>query len=148
MPSPSHVDLTGSSKAELQRRLKRLEANLAQWPEQDADPERAELLHKIAEVKRHMSGAKPVGATLDAARAAAQRAASRLDEVEKAVKAAQLIREAATRELATLTQEVAELESQVTSQQDTFSGQLQMAAMVCELKADKFVRPGDNPAAP
>ena len=122
--------------------MKRLEACLALWPEEDADPERLELVCKIAEVKKQMSGTKPIGAQLDAARAAAQRATNRLDEAEKVLQAAQMFRDAAASELTSYMQDVAALEAELTSHQDSFGGlQNQVAAVIAELKADAFTCP-------
>lgn len=132
------------SKATLQKKLKRLETCLAQWPEEDADPERLELLVKILEVKKQLVGSKPVGAQLDAARAAAKRAGARLEEAEQAVKAASLIRDAAAMEVATLQHAMLALESQLSTNPDAdaFSGlQTQVSAMIGELKLDEFTCP-------
>ena len=108
---------TPASKAELQSRIRSLESALSQLP---VDGTCADIHGRISAdidaAKRLITEMKPIGARLDACRAALDRSRARKESAELAVMAAQAALASADNEAAHLMREVASLELELKSQ--------------------------------
>ena len=128
------------SRADLVKKLKRYEAMLELCKDDETDPVRLDLVQKVAATKAELSAKKPLGAQLDSARQALQRATSRREEADKALAAAQLLRDTAVSEETSAKAEVANLESMVVppdAQTDLMASiQTQLAQLLSSMKDD------------
>ena len=132
------------SRAELVKKLKRYEASVELYKDAPDEAELAELHRKIVATKADLSQRKPkpVGAQLDNAREALQRATARREEATKSLHAAQLILDTAALEEQQVKKDVAQLEAQVvaTPEQSTMDSLLvQLGLMMDLIKTDTDV---------
>lgn len=108
---------SSASKSDLQARIKSLESAAAQLP---TDPSFVDIHRKIhADIdatKKMITELKPIGARLDACRAALDRSKARRESAEMAVMTAQAAWAAADNESTQLQREVASLEQELQSQ--------------------------------
>ena len=125
------------------KKLKRYEASLELYKDDEHDPDRVELVQKITAIKAQLSAQRSPGAQLDAARSALQRATNRREEADKAVAAAELLRDKATTEEDAARAEVANLEAMVVAPEaetDALkSVQHQLGRLLQTLKSDQHV---------
>ncbi|CAK0877917.1 unnamed protein product, partial [Prorocentrum cordatum] len=141
-PPDAAAPASAPTRPELVKRLKRYEAALEIYKDDTADPEHARLTQQISDVKAEISALKPLGAKLDGARQALQRASARREEADKALAAATLLRDTAEAEEASAKEAVAALESQVSPLDNTdlmTSIQAQLHQLIGTLKSDPGV---------
>ncbi|CAK0894210.1 unnamed protein product [Prorocentrum cordatum] len=141
-PPDAAAPASAPTRPELVKRLKRYEAALEIYKDDTADPEHARLTQQISDVKAEISALKPLGAKLDGARQALQRASARREEADKALAAAALLRDTAEAEEASAKEAVAALESQVSPLDNTdlmTSIQAQLHQLIGTLKSDPGV---------
>ncbi|CAK0815072.1 unnamed protein product, partial [Prorocentrum cordatum] len=141
-PPDAAAPASAPTRPELVKRLKRYEAALEIYKDDTADPEHARLTQQISDVKAEISALKPLGAKLDGARQALQRASARREEADKALAAATLLRDTAEAEEASAKEAVAALESQVSPLDNTdlmTSIQAQLHQLIGALKSDPGV---------
>ena len=147
-----------ATKAQLQTRIKQLEAALGALPEdiEDIAEERESIAARIASAKRELHGSKPIGARIDGARAALQRARQRQEDAAQALAAAQLLNGDATTEVADLEEQLHDLEMSLADGSDMMDDEPAPPAskayeilqqMIGHLKADACVPPGHVQAA-
>ena len=112
-PAPAVVKPTLlADQKEVKTTIRQLEAAMAATPEDDTEI-REIYASRIASMKATLEDARPVGARLDQARAAAARARSRREDAIAATEAARALQAAAEAEIAAAEQDVAELERQL-----------------------------------
>ena len=142
-PPRGNATSSPPSRADLVQKLKRYEAMLEIYKEDETDPERLAIVQKVTAVKAELAALKPLGAQLDGARQALQRAAARREEAEKALAAAQLLRDTAVAEEETAKAEVAALETMVVppeAQTDIMDSiQVQLDQLVKAVRDDPHV---------
>ena len=146
------------TKAQLQTRIKQLETALSALPEdvEDIAEERESIAARIASAKRELHGSRPIGARIDGARAALQRARQRQDDAAQALAAAQLLNGDAATEVADLEEQLHDLEMSLADGSDMMDEEQVPPAskayeilqqMIGHLKADACVLPGHVQAA-
>ena len=104
-----------ADQKEVKSSIRQTEATLAATPEDDTEI-RDILTARLAALKSTLEDARPVGARLDQARAAAARARARREDAIAAAEAARALQIAAEAEILTAEQDVAELERQLALQ--------------------------------
>jgi hypothetical protein len=113
-PTAAAVATTTQSKGEIHTKIKNLEAARDAIPTSDTElaPHREGIESKLKELKDSLNAPKqmPIGARLDAGRAALARALKRREEAELAVAAANSVLEMSVTEVASIEASVAELE--------------------------------------
>ena len=126
-----------------------LEASLAAVPESEAET-RAMIEGRLSSLRAQLTNAKPkpVGARMDAARDALQRAASRRDDAREAVAAAQALLATCEAEVAKYEDDVKQLEAELAQPVDTDTGEITdpwlnaqtyLTGLVDKLKSDPYV---------
>ena len=104
-----------ADQKEVKSSIRQTEATLAATPEDDTEI-RDILTARLAALKSTLEDARPVGARLDQARAAAARARARREDANAAAEAARALQIATEAEVLTAEQAVAELERQLALQ--------------------------------
>ena len=148
LPADGAVAPPPPSRAGLVKKVKRYEAMLELYKDDEADPDRLALLQKVEASKAELAAWRPplqVGAQFDNARSALRRAIARREEADKAFAAAKLLRGTAVAEGATVKAEVIKLEAMVVppeAQSDLMASiQAQLGQLVNSIKADAHVLP-------
>ena len=145
-PSPAPTAPAPSDVKETQGVIKQLEATLATIPESEGEL-RATIEARIKAKKDELTAGKPVGARLDQARAALQRAQGRQQDAQAAIEAAMALKAVADAEVAQHAAEVHELEASFATapcvEADAPLQHMQklMCGMIEGLKQDPFVDP-------
>ena len=156
-PSPMTPAVDGAlhglgsyTKAQLTAQIRSVEAALAHLPDDPAFTEqRSSLMAKANALKHEISGARPIGARVDGARAALERAQKRRTEAVRNLDLAQGVVQAADLEVEKKAAEVKELESALAKQGtavETEKGHVQalrdqLCAVLAHLKANPRVDP-------
>ena len=107
-----------------------MKVSLASLPEGDAYTDvRASITQRIDTLRKQASKAKPVGAQLDACKAAINRARKRTEEAEELIALMQAVRDEAAEETSRLCKELVEIQSRVPQEADVDKSDSSIDAM-------------------
>ena len=117
-PSGMEVDQQSGDRHDFVQQLHKVEAALANLPDEAAYKSvREPLMHQAEELKRKITGSRPLGARIDGCRGALERARKRHDAASQGVAMATKILESASTEVTRLEAELKELEASVAAHQ-------------------------------
>lgn len=128
-PASKHVE-DDAAHLEVGKVISQLKASLAALPPGDACADvRASITQRIEELRKQASRTKPVGAQLDACKAAISRARKRREEAEDLIALSQVVRAEAQEEEERLCQELAEIQARVPHEAHVQSGSVPMSSI-------------------